>query len=487
MLDRRRKIPFTLTIFALLTLLAVACKDKEVITQTDLKPFVNPPIPPLDPPAGTFTFQAEEGLELNLPSGTMINIPPNALVDATGSAVAGPVHLNYREFQDAISIYLAGIPMSYKDGHFTTAGSFEIRCFQNEEALQFANGKSAEVRLASMTAGDDYQFYYLNEEGEAWDSLGWAAAEVNEEKVNLKKAIKKKIPRTPFPLNRKYFAFNYQAVLDIAYPKHTYNTPESITRDLKTKCNQYGLGWEQAEVWKRIKFAGKDENAALMVWKNVYRKPFPKWVDGHYGKLKQLGKNRYQYHVTNYKDTTQQFSVVIDAVMPLSLLFAHPPQKWKRDYDKIMAEVRREEERLASLAEVYRTFKVSEFGIYNWDKLMKEQSLLLAGAFDWNMPINDTLSELTVICITPDNKGIINFPKAAWEQMAVPLEKNARMFCVLPGNKIGLYNAAAYNKIPFKEMEGKLNPAWTFDMEPVKLEPFTEAGFRRIVGVGPRS
>ncbi|MEZ4950552.1 MAG: hypothetical protein R2784_14380 [Saprospiraceae bacterium] len=95
----------------------------------------------------------------------------------------------------------------------------------------------------------------------------------------------------------------------------------------------------------------------------------------------------------------------------------------------------------STLAEVYRTFEVANFGIYNWDKLMKEQSLLVAGTFDWNIQVNDTLSELTVICITPDNKGIINFPSAAWKQMAIPLEKNARLFCVLPGNKIGLFDA----------------------------------------------
>ncbi|MEZ4982739.1 MAG: hypothetical protein R2769_14370 [Saprospiraceae bacterium] len=466
------------------TITLQSCKtDGEVISQTDLKPLVNPPIPQLDPSFGTFSFEAETGWEMNLPSGTRIKVSPNALIDSSGFPVKGQVDIMYREFHDAISVFLAGIPMEYQDGHFTTAGSFEIRASQKGTPVYVKSEKPIEVRLASLTAGNDYDFFFLDEDKRGWDSLGTREAEVNIEKVALKKKIRNMYPELPFPLNRNYFAFNYQAVLDIAYPNNRWNQSDSVKESLTSKCKQYGLGWEKAEVWESITFGGKKENAALMVWKNLKKKPFPKWADHQYGKIEPFGKNRYRYKMVNGQDTTQKFEVDIEAVMPLTMLFAYPPEKWKRDYDKIMRQIEIEEERLATLAEVYRTFEVANFGIYNWDKLMKEQSLLVAGTFDWNMKINDTLSELTVICITPDNNGIINFPRAAWKQMAIPLEKNARLFCVLPGNKIGIFDAKKYNRIPFDEMEKEMNPAYVFDMEPKSLEPFSEGGFRKIVGL----
>src|SRR5690606_40013477 len=56
------------------------------------------------------------------------------------------------------------------------------------------------------------------------------------------------------------------------------------------------------------------------------------------------------------------------------------PEKWKNEYKKTMALIAAEEARMQNLAEVFRSFELSGFGIYNWDKILEgEQSAELAG------------------------------------------------------------------------------------------------------------
>ena len=146
-----------------------------------------PPFPEFDPDFTQFTFDAESGDVITIPSGTEINIPPNAIVDENGKAVKGDVQFDYREMHDAMSIYFTGIPMNYGNGHFETAGSFEMRVKKNGTILYLDSTKQVAVKFASFQVGDDYNFYFLNEKNRGWDSLGTAAAEVNVEKKKLKR------------------------------------------------------------------------------------------------------------------------------------------------------------------------------------------------------------------------------------------------------------------------------------------------------------
>ncbi|MEZ4950553.1 MAG: hypothetical protein R2784_14385 [Saprospiraceae bacterium] len=156
---------------------------------------------------------------MNLPSGTRIKVSPNALIDSSGFPVKGQVDIMYREFHDAISVFLAGIPMEYQDGHFTTAGSFELRASQNGKPVYVDSEKPIEVRLASLTAGNDYDFFFLDEDKRGWDSLGTRDAEVNTEKVNFEKEDPQHVPRTTISLKPKLFCFQLPGRIGHCLPK----------------------------------------------------------------------------------------------------------------------------------------------------------------------------------------------------------------------------------------------------------------------------
>jgi hypothetical protein len=454
--------PGLLTLLLLIVLLGVSCQNESETTQV-VDPLVNPPFPEFDPEFVQFTFNTENGVLFEMPSGTEINIPPNAIVDENGHLVNGEVQLNYREMHDATSIYFAGIPMNYGNGHFETAGSFEMRVKKGKQFLRLDSTQQVDVKLASFQKGDDYDFYFLNEKARGWDSLGTSELEVNLEKVKLKKKISRMKPRLKFPLNRQYFAVNYKAILDVYYNDNLTNVNHN---QAQKKMKAYGLGWNDVTLYQTIDYKGQKELAALMVWKNVSKKGFPKWTEGLTGKIENIKRNRYKLTVVSRLDTSKVFTTKIEAIMPLKALFAYGPGYWKNDYKAVMAKVDQAYEQMNQMAEVYRSFSADKFGIYNWDKLMKEENkLILSADFQFEKEAEFALGESVIVYVTGDNTGLIKYPKSRWNELALIPDPGARMFSILPGNKIALYPADKFAEIEFDDLRLMENPAYLFDME----------------------
>ena len=61
------------------------------------------------------SFNPDEGYEYHGKNGTHISIPKSAFVDKNGNLVTENVVVKFREFHDAKSILLSGIPMQMND------------------------------------------------------------------------------------------------------------------------------------------------------------------------------------------------------------------------------------------------------------------------------------------------------------------------------------------------------------------------------------
>lgn len=438
------------------------CTSPEVITEAPTS-VVKPPIPHIDPAFETHRLLAEEGGTWTLPSGTSLRIPPDAFVDEAGQLVKGAVDLKYRELHDGFHIYLSGIPLETSGGQLTTAGTFEVRAQQAGATLALQECAAVEVRMASFEGGDDYDFYQFDEYSGAWNNQGTREPEINVEKKKLRRKIARMTPSLRFPLNRKYMAFNYQAILDIFFNNDWKKMQED--QSLPGKLEQYGLGWTEAEVHQRIQWKSQEVHAALMVWKNLSGKTFPAWTKGRYGKLENIKRDQYRYHVAN-KDSTEFFSVKLLAVMDLKSLFAFPPEKWKNDYLATMKKVEAEQERLKTMAEVFRTFEVEQMGIFNWDRLRKEeQTVFLTGKFSVEENLENPLTDLMMIYIPGDNRSVYKIPKDRWDEMNLGPDDKGRIFCLLPDNQIGLFSSAKYRKIDFAALKKMEKPEYYFEME----------------------
>ena len=468
-----------------------SCQGAKDTTSADR--LVKPPIPGAEPGFTEWAFLAEEGFSQSLPSGTRICIPPFAFRDGGGNLVSGPVTVQYREMHDGLSIFLAGIPMDYEDGAFTTAGSFEIRASQGSTPLQLAANNTISVLMASFEEGEDYDFFFLDENvARAWDSLGTNRPLINAEKVELAGKIQRMRPGLAFPLDRKYMAFNFDAILDIYYIKdlyydtatYSYVYPKTDDALVRKDMDAYGLGWTNAFVHEWIQFKGETYNAALMVWKNLENKAFPEWTGGRWGEIVRVQGNDYIYTV-RIKEEGKEFSVKLRAIMPLSTLFAFPPEKWQKDYDAVMAKIEEETRRMELMASVMRSFEVDLLGIYNWDKLMKEDDRVLVDAgFTWPVEVNDRLSNIEVVLLTGDNKGVIKYPSYSWDALALVPDPDARFFAVLPGNKMAIYPPAAFKAIDFESLRNTPDPTpYEFGMKSSGKGLKTEAEVREFLQI----
>jgi hypothetical protein len=458
-----------------------SCQDQPP-TSAAPDPLVKPPLEGIDPAFSEWTFLAEEGATQTLPSGTRICIPPHAFADGEGNPVYGEVTVRYRELHDGISMFLAGIPMEYQEGDFTTAGSFEIRARQGKDELQLAPGNNISVLMASFEEGADYDFFFLDEnEDRAWEKLGTDRPLINTEKVALKKKIERMKPGLAFPLNRQYMAFNFSSILDAYYKNDLSNIKEAtVKRDMEA----YGLGWVDAEVHEWIEFNGDTHNAALMVWKNLDGKAFPAWTKDKWGYIKKEKGNDYVYTI-ELKEQQLSFSVRLRAIMPLTTLFAFPPEKWQTEYDAIMAKIEEERERMEMMGSVLRSFEVDQLGIYNWDKLMKEEDRVrLMADFQWPVEVNETLNNIEVILITGDNKGVVRYPQYSWDDLALVSDPNARFFAVLPGNRIAVYPPAEFRRIEFEKLRQNVDPVpFVFTMKGAGQGVKTEGDVRALLEI----
>ena len=467
---------------------------KNEIKATSQKLFINPPIADLNPHYVTFTLDASKGTTFRLKNGSEIIVPADAFTDSSGQFLHGKIDLKYREMHDALSIYLAGIPMNYKDGHFTTAGTFELLTVQQDNNVILR--KPVKVKMASYTEGSDFSFFYLNEHDRRWDSLGYRKPEVNTEKKRLLKSIDKQLLTRKFPLDRQYFAFNYMAIMDVYYNDDwrilsNDKRIDSAFTAITSKLQSYGLGWENnyCNNRKMITWEQTEYPAPLFVWKNVHKKPFPEWVKGFYGDLKDLGKNHYLYSVENEKDSTR-FDVELECVMPLKSLFAFSPAEWQNQYAATMQKVKKEQERLKQIADVYRTFEINQLGLYNWDKLMKEDdAVVLEADFTFPTAINDKLTTLDVVYISGDNRSVITFPKISWDKMALIPDAGGRLFVIMPDNKVALYSVPKYAQLEFAKWRASkpargvgTSPQYIFKLEE-KTNIKTEADLKRILQI----
>ncbi len=443
---------------------------------------VQAPIPALNPTFSSLNFEAEDGLVHTFENGTEIHIPANALIDENEKLIKGMATIQYREFQDAAKIYLAGIPMSMNVNgvkkHFQTAGSFEMKAHQKGKTVFLKKESPACVKMASSEDGEDYDFYFLDEKAKEWANLGTDKPEENLERKKLIRAINRKRPGLRFPLNRKYFALNYEIILDVFYKDNLKNVNDEL---IQSKMKKYGLAWGDIEVYDRIEFKGKQVPAALMVWKHRRKKYFPEWTKKKRGQLEKIKGRRYRLTIQS-QDSTQIFTTELEAVMQLKDLFAFSPEYWINNYQTAMAKIAEEEARLQLMAKTFRSFEVANFGIYNWDKFWKEEdSVPLMVDFRYDQEINTMLHELETVYISGDNKTIIRFPNDATTRINFVEDDGARLFTLLPGNKLAVYPAKKYAAIQLAELKKEALPSFVFEMESQEMVMNSEDVFRKAL------
>lgn len=489
-----RKILKKISLALIAISLFAACKG----TQNNKEPLskkleIKSPLPELDIQFEEFEIDNSKDQIIKTKRGSSIKIQANSIVNKDNEA-AGTVKIKYREFHDAVDILVSGIPMDYNTQgirrNMQTAGMFELRAEKGADVLSLAAGKTIDVRMVSYEAGNDYSFFHLDENGKGWEFIDYnSEVELNTEKVKLRKEIEKKAPSMPFPLDDKYFAFDYAAILDIMFGDD-YNKIQTNKNNpaVLSKAKKYGLMWLSTSCREYINFKGVNHPAGLMVWKRISGNQFPAWVkdtNRDYCKLDHKGGNIYTMTIEEI-GSEKTYVATIECIMPIAQLFKFTPEYWKKNYNDAMAKVESEMERLKSEADVFRSFEVAGFGIYNYDKLMKEDNAITLNAnFKAEESVTKSVEnyEMDLVYYVPeDNKTLIKLPKSVWENVVLIPGNKGRFISILPGATLGIYAAKKYMQLDFDKLKKTENPQMDFVLVKTMEKAGSVEDIRKVLG-----
>lgn len=472
-------------LFCMISLGMTACNLFDNTVKTSYGK-IEPPIPELAKNYSLFEVNPSEETVLEIPSGTKITIKPNTLVDKEGTIIREKVTIKYREYHDAVDVLLSGIPMGYQGAGqkrtMQTAGMFDLAGEQNNQPVFIKDGAGIQVDFASFEDGTDYNFFALDEE-KGWEFVDYVAPKANKDRLELEKEVKT-LARKLKSKHKKSFVFNYDAVLDVRYNNNWDQINKNRNnKSLRRKTDKYGLESYKSRVYQLITYKGNSYPADMMVW-DYKGKRWPAWARNERCQisLKQIKGSLYEASVVK-TGTEETFISRIKLVVPLKYIFKYTPEQWAKDAKNIFKQISESEEklrleleekrkRIEQQAAVIRSFEVVGFGIYNYDKLLKEPNRIdiiahfqLEGVddLDW------------VICLPQDGKTVIKYPKLDWNKVALLPNNAAQFVTILPDKSLGIYTAKAYAKLEFDALKNAGDQKPKVEFELIKNEKKIES------------
>jgi hypothetical protein len=370
---------------------------------------IRPPFKGVDIASRSYSIDAGKRSVIRTGTGTQITIPANSLTDADGNPVSGKVRLQFREIHTPVEILASGIPMRYdslgKGYDFVSAGMFEISAEQNNEPLAIKEGQQIDVSLASFKAGDGYSFYQLDTENGDWSNMGIAAADTNEEKAHKLKAFKDD--------NLVAFDIDYSANPELE-PFNginwTYVGTDRQSDPLKNK-------WILKERWRDIRLSSQNKRTgAYTITLSNRKKSVAMEMTPYFLEHQQEEEEAFASKVENYRDLVEQ---------------------QKAEEGKIQLE-----------ADLTRSFPISEFGLYNWDKIDKivqeEQLAVVNASFSVDGKPLEAKSQVYFI---NGKEKLLARETVVWDKLVYqPKEKNW-IVLVLPDNRAAVCGAGMFRRV----------------------------------------
>ncbi|MGB1318252.1 MAG: OmpA family protein, partial [Flavobacteriales bacterium] len=165
------------------------------------------PLPNVNPDEEVFEINTLVSNCIETASGTLIEIPPMAFMDAYGRPISGEVEVSYLEYNDPFSIFLSGITMKYDENgeaeNLESAGMFSLLATQRNRPVELRPDKNVSMDFVSTSQEDNYDFFFLDPNENAWDKLGEAPireddSELIEQVENMSQAVLRYLGSTDY-------------------------------------------------------------------------------------------------------------------------------------------------------------------------------------------------------------------------------------------------------------------------------------------------
>jgi hypothetical protein len=395
--------------FANISVLAFAIYSCTVAKDKKLKEkiaVIKPPFEGVDVPMNNFSFDASKDAKIETKEGTIITIPANSLVDSKGKKVKGKVDLTYRSINSPAEIIASGIPMTYDSSgvsyDFISAGMFEIGANQGSEKLEIAKGKNIDVDFASYKSGNDFSFYKIDQETGKWDFKGISTPKVNQRK-------KEKL---------KLFEDDNLFQLEVDYSTHDELKPfdglKWLCLDEYDKNNPARNKWVLEEAWFDVSLSVVNSK------KGIYKMTLS-------NSEKTISINVSPYLLEN--ESTADITAKINTL------------------NEKVKEKKEKEAQIQMEADILRNYKISSFGLYNWDKIDKLVETGELAVTDANFLINSKgLEEDAKIFHFSGKDKLLSRVSKKWDKLIFDPKGVNKILVVLAGNLVAISEYSEFLK-----------------------------------------
>jgi hypothetical protein len=306
-------------------------------------------------------IEAEKGGTIKHPSGSVISIPKNSLVDENGNIVSGKVQFKYREFMNKAALIGSGIPMRLVDTDYNqflvSSGMMEIYASQNGKAVFIKEGNSLSVDLINTTDKPGYNVYYLDTNNREWIETAHEVNPIvktvsntikgknNVDMTKLEQEAEKKgyiNPVKPEKANTKRHQFQFKINLQ-AFPE--LNVYDGVMFEYvgKTKAEDPEENpWVKTQFWHEMELLKTAKKGVYTLVLTAPDKNFRTTVKPVFD------KEDMEYAMDVYTDRYNRYRN-----------YVAKQKKEKQDANA----------RKVTTTTISRTFEVRQFGVWNTDRL----------------------------------------------------------------------------------------------------------------------
>lgn len=419
-------------------------------------PVVTPPLPGVNIPYAGFTVNADTGGKWMAPSGTVLKVGPGTFVDALGNPVKGDVQIKYREFHDAADILLSGITMEYTEHgakeNFQTAGMMEILGSQGEAPVYIAPGKHIDVRMASFTTGDDYNLYFLDPR-KGWKDIGKPKTEAN-----------------------KDLGIQRERTGTLSAPRPPIKGESGVEQDGEVMFTVNYEDFPELRPFKEVRWMAEDKGKYAQLEDKILSKVWTK-VELH-----ELDDDGLRYQLTLWRKGKAEITVNMRPILEGEdyEMGMERFRKKKAAYDKMIQEKELEEERLATQADVFRSFPIAGFGIYNCDRFYLAPDVVnFRVEFVFPEGIYMDPNKTIAAHITGDNRAVILMETGAEHLLRFSKREKNTLVVILPNHKVAVFGQEGFRKLSTEPRNGVAK----LPFETKDIEIHSAADLRLVLGV----
>ena len=451
-----------------------------LITESVFK--ITPPLENVDVSFATYSVNTLEGRKIIHDGWSYIQVPSEAFLNAEGQIVEGTVEVQYREFQDAADVFLAGIPVTYdslgQQYFWQSAGMVELKAFYQGEEVFPNPERPITIELASTEGGKDYNLYHF-------DTKGWSYKGKDEVK-KVRKTISEATGGT-IPVKRAQAIKRVETRIDnikiqlkqinLQMDSLKVTVPKAPKQAEKGKhlfnIDVYNGDFPELEVYKNVLFQIGDENEDFKP--NLYN---VNWDEAYITeRVKDLNYNLQLRH------RRKKYSFVVYPVLAgrdyeeAMKEYGGKYKTYQNEYAKSMSNekalhesLEQERERLLKLQktayiqnsvqeQLYRTFKVEKFGLWNVNQPSKVAKQTISATFmdGEGSPIKIEQVHLAEL----DNNALYIFQPSTYEYFSYNPEARNVIWSVDNEGSMWVYWPTYFEYIPQDQ------PSFEFIMEKV--------------------